>query len=224
MFSREKFLKLFFYGGVSILVLIAIAMFTPKSEPTFPPLESFGSQLDPARRQVLLDRIKQYQDKASANPTDADPWLQMGINQTELGALPWAIKSYQKAGELAPGSFLSFYNLGELYVRTGQYDKAEIAYATAIKADPVRTNLYRPLVQLYQQYLPEKKEKIPQLLNAGLALTENSNSVELLSLLGSYYVSVGDRENSIKAYERLAEIFPNNSAAKEQLDKLKAQQ
>ncbi len=222
MVSREKFLKLFFYGGLTVLVILLAGMFWSGRTPELPPLESFGQHLPPERRQVLLDRIKNYQEKITANPTDADAWLQTAINQTELGAIPWAIKSYQKAGELAPGSFLAFYNLGELYVRTREYEKAEIAYATAVKNDPVRTNLYRPLVQLYSQHLTEKKNKIPQLLNAGLALTPNKDAQDLLGMLAAYYQSVGDRTQAIATYERLVRANPKNTSAKTELEKLKA--
>ncbi len=206
---------------VIVLVLLGSMLFQKDKPAGLPPIESYGQDLPQADREKFLTRIAQYQQLVRDNPKVADHWLQLGINQDALGALPHAIISYKKAGELAPNSFLPFLNIGNIYVTMGNYAEAEVAYFTAVKDDPIKVYLYRPLVELYEQHLTNKKYKVPELLNAGLKQEALKENPELLGMLAVYYKDNGDVTNAIPVYERLIKADPSNTAAKDELAELK---
>ncbi len=222
MLSREQFLKLFFVSGLGILLILLVVMLMKREAPVnLPPLESYGQDLAPEAKARLIARIADYEQKAKDNPKDGDTWLQLGINQNTLGATPYALISYKKSAQINPKSFLPFLNLGNIYVKMGAYSDAERAYFTALQDDPIKVYLYRPMVELYEQHLTQKKYKVPELLNAGLkqeALLENQ---ELLGMLAVYYKDAGDRANAIPVYERLVRADPTNDTAKRELEELK---
>ncbi len=222
MLSREKFLKVFLIGGIGVLLLLLAAIILPiKKQSALPPIESYGQDLAPADRERFLTRIKEYEQKAKDNSTSADAWLQLGINQEALGAQAYAINSYKKAASINTKSFLPYLNLGNIYVKMGEYSNAEQAYFRALQNDPIKVYLYRPLVELYEQHLTQKKYKVVELLNAGLKEEPLYENAELLGMLAVYYKDAGDVANAIPVYERLVRADPTNDTAKEELAELK---
>ncbi len=59
-------------------------------------------------------------------PEDGTVWLIYGNYKSRLGATDTALEAYQRAKELMPDDVEVDYNLGLLYVKLGDYDKAAV--------------------------------------------------------------------------------------------------
>lgn len=59
-----------------------------------------------------------------ADPKDADAWNYIGFSDRMLGRFPESLVAYQKALAINPDHIGANEYLGELYVRTGETDKA----------------------------------------------------------------------------------------------------
>ena len=223
MESRDKLLRVFFYSGIGLLIVLAGAFAYSFFSPIFPgrpSYDEFGNNLAPELREKIIERIGKYEELTENEPNIGDHWLQLALSREQLGDFQGAIAANQKAAQYSAGSFLPFLNLGNLYTRLGQYDQAESSYDQAVKNDPVRVSLYRPYVELYSQYLTKKHSKAPELLTAALQLDALKENPELLGLLAVYYRDQGMRDEAIAAFRRLVRADPDNAAAREELEKL----
>ncbi len=219
--TREQFLK-YWAGGIIAILLVLGGVGVWYWKDVSPALEDqFGQHLDPAERTHLVELIQKYKDLANKEPKNADHWLQLGFHKEKLGNVKGAIASYEKSAQLNPKAFLPFEQVGVLYEKTGQYERAERAYLAAIQNDPVKTYLYLPLVALYMNYVPQKKSLVPELLTAGLNIEGNKDDPALLEMLAVFYKNTGDVKNAISAYEKLLSVTPGNATARAELGELK---
>jgi len=221
MLEREKWIRYFVWLSLIVVLLVggvAAYSFLVRDQLS---LEQFGKDLPPEKRARTIELIEKYKTLIKKEPNNPDHWLQLGLNLEQLGDVYGAIKSDEKAAQLGPRAFGTFSVLGALYEKTHQYERAEVAYLTAIKDDPARTFLYAPLVSLYTNYITGKKNKIPELLTAGMALPGNQENPALLEMLAVHYKNEHDVPNAISTYERLLRATPGNATAKEELKELK---
>ena len=98
-----------------------------------------------------LESLKQALDLDENNSTALNLFGAMLNAQNS----PECIKYYEKSLQINRNSYLSYNGLGNFYLKTGQFDKAENSYDKAIKINPKRS------AKIYKNraYLREKQNK-----------------------------------------------------------------
>ena len=119
-----------------------------------------------------LQSLKQAVD-LDANNSTALNLLGAAMNEQNS---PECVKYYEKCIEINNRSFLSFNGLGNFYLKTNQFEKAEDCYSKAIEIDPKRS------AKIYKNraYLREKQNK-------------NSDAKDDLKNYLKYYSKAPDR-------------------------------
>lgn len=186
------------------------------------PYAQLGASLSADQRELYIRELKKYDAEYQKKPNDYSVLMQIAFYREHLGDPNTAINAYIKAGEVSPNNFLSFGNLGNLYVELGDYDRAEAAYKKALANDLQKGYLYRNLIDLYNQHMSAKKAEIEKILKEGLAIPENSNSVELMIFLAAYYQDAGKKLEAIATMKQILSIDAKNTYALEGLKRLQA--
>lgn len=83
-----------------------------------------------------MNTVAQLESDAAANPTDADGWIKLGNYCFDNGLPEKAIVAYQRALELAPMKVGVWSDIGVMYRRTKQFEKAIDAFEHAASLDP----------------------------------------------------------------------------------------
>ncbi len=81
-------------------------------------------------------KILQLEQYLKTNPTDAEAWTQLGNHLFDTNQYSNAINAYKKSLELAPGKIGVITDLGVMYRRNKQPQKAIEAFDKAISIDP----------------------------------------------------------------------------------------
>jgi len=167
--------------------------------------------------------LQEYRDakaKLKQDPEDFGAYFEIGFVKAEFNDYPGAIEAYKKSYELNPNSMIALNNLGDVYAKMKNYSKSEEMYQESIAKFPDYTQSYYALIDLYQNYMPEKKAEIEKVLLKGLAgLPTDQN---LLSLLAGYYRETKQIDKAIAVYEKILELRPNDNLIKEEIESLKA--
>ena len=216
---RQKKIIYLFFGLVILAVVLLLAMGIRQAILERRPLSSnIEMELTDEERAIKEQEVADALDAIAENPEDFSSYTALALAYEDLGNYVGAEKTYKKMNELSPLNFLSFSNLGNLYRRQQLYEAAEEMYLRTIANAPRKTDLTRPLVDLYTYNLPEKKSEIPKILEKGLA--EVPNSVELLRQLAAFYRQEGPKEKAIEIYERLLPLDQDNETARKEYQQL----
>ena len=93
-----------------------------------------------AQRQLLPDQlhqaVKEYEKAASLSPNDYRYWMSLGTALEQWGEVERGEKALRRATELAPSYAYPRWYLGNLLLRSGQYDQAFVELRRAADADP----------------------------------------------------------------------------------------
>jgi tetratricopeptide (TPR) repeat protein len=129
------------------------------------------------------------------------------MTPTQREALNQALQQYVDAALVAAEHPQSHVNLGLLYLRLGQLDKAERAYLRAIQLDPSYAVAYVNLADLYrQQQMDEKVEAT--LIAARTAVGDNAAVEHSLGLL---YVRSKRQSQAIQALAKASRLDASNA-------------
>lgn len=101
-----------------------------------------------------------FKSLASAYPTFAGPWINLGILQAKSGHLDEAEKSLKSAIERNANSATAYNQLGIVYRKLGRFKEADDAYQHAIEADPNYANAYLNLGVLCDLYLQQPQRAL----------------------------------------------------------------
>ncbi|MFB5598115.1 MAG: tetratricopeptide repeat protein, partial [Nitrosopumilaceae archaeon] len=121
---------------------------------------------------AAFESLKQALDLDKNNPTALHLFGAMLNAQNSLEC----VKYYEKCLQINKNSYLTYNGLGNFYLKTGQFDKAEDSYNKAIKINPKRS------AKIYKNraYLREKQNK-------------NSDAKDDLKNYLKYYPKAPDR-------------------------------
>lgn len=127
-----------------------------------------------------------------------------------------AINQYKKSIELLPSNSESHYNLGVVYMATGQNELARESFENAIKIVPNKVAALNNLGVLYFQ--SKNYEKAKEYFNK--CLEYQPDFQKALANLGAIYHNMGDFVLAKKFYLRALAINPNDQNTRNNLNNL----
>src|SRR3989339_44291 len=196
--TREKKRQIILIAGVIVLVAVVLGLFW-----------------------MAFTAEDRAMAKAAGNHPQGEKFLQQYRDaKAEFKDYPGAIESYKKSYEFNPNSMIALNNLGDIYTRMENYSKAEEMYLESIGKFSDYTQSYYALIDLYRNYMQEKKENIEKVLLKGLEGLPNDQN--LLSLLAGYYRETKQIDKAIVIYEKILALRPNDLLIKEEIENLKA--
>jgi len=131
-----------------------------------------------------------------------------------------AIDFYKEAMKLDPGASAIGEELAELYVQTGQMERATQQANELIKVNPSNANAHKIMARIYSRQIGDPDQgKIDQaMLKSAVAeyqkITEiNPKDTESLSMLARLYRVSRDEAGAEKCYRAILEVDPNDDDA-----------
>lgn len=152
---------------------------------------------------------------------DASPLIFAGDNGDRKSYIK-AIELYEKAAAIGNNNvWVPFLNIGNIYKKMGEYDKAEAAYNKALEISKYGSEtVYLQKIDLYQYYLKKSNEEIIKIYEESLkTLVENGNVVVKYA---SFLRDIGENEKALAYYKILLDRFPDNELYKEEIANLEA--
>ena len=126
----------------------------------------------------------------------------------EMGRIEDALPALHRAAELAPHSVSRYLQLGTALLRTSDLRGAEEAFKKALQSNP---GALQPAVSLINLYKDQNRQIEARAIVREL-ITENSDRVGILALLGSMSVDLKDPEGAIMALKYIEMIDSNHNA------------
>ena len=130
------------------------------------------------KQNILKDNTEAFESLKQALEIDENNVTALNLFGAMLNAQnsPECVKYYEKCLQINKNSYLTYNGLGNFYLKTGQFDKAENSYNKAIKINPKRS------AKIYKNraYLREKQNN-------------NSNAKDDLKNYLKYYPKASDR-------------------------------
>ncbi|HLD23136.1 MAG TPA: tetratricopeptide repeat protein, partial [Sulfuricurvum sp.] len=120
-----------------------------------------------------------------------------------------AIQSYQKAIKLNPKYSDAYYNLGIVYGKEDEYDKAIEVYQRAIELNPKNDKAYNNIGVIYKN-----KEEYDKAIEAHQKAIElNPKNDKAIINIGNIYYIKEECDKAIEVYQKVIELNPKNDAA-----------
>lgn len=127
-----------------------------------------------------------------------------------------AINAYKRSIQLLPGNSDAHYNLGVVYMATGQDDKAKVSFQNVINLEPTNVNALNNLGVIYFRSF-QFQQAIPLFEKC---LEVNPNFQNAIANLGAVYHNEGNLGKAQQYYLRALELNPNDVNTRNNLGKL----
>ncbi len=171
------------------------------------------------------DRVTQWQEQFEAAKEmvleaadNFNSWKIIGALHKAIGNYEAARDVWEYMGIIRPENSLSFGNLGDLYMGfLVDFEKAEYNLLRAMQNEPQGMTYYRNLHTLYASGY--KKELADDVLLTGFKA--NPESVNLMTLLASFYRDEGDIARALEWFEKALALDAENEAVKQEVERLK---
>ena len=183
-------------------------------------LRNYVMSLFSGEEENLPEDIKAAYEALKNDPSDTSAYIKIAAWKKDNGKLEDAIELYEKALEVKPDDTLLLMNSADLYIRNEQYPEAAGAYVKVMEVNPKWLAAYRSLADLYRYQMPERQIEIPSILKRGLE-ANSENEIYFVAPIAIYYKDFGPEDEAIRWYERLIELDPENTTAKNELEELK---
>jgi tetratricopeptide (TPR) repeat protein len=180
----------------------------------------YVTSLFTGEKEELPENIQTAYETLKDDPSNIDAYMTLALWERDKGELEEAIKLYETALEIRPDDTLLLMNSADLYIRNEQYAEAAGVYVKVMESNPKWLAAYRSLADLYRYQMPERHIEIPSILKKGLE-ANSDNELYFVGPIAVYYKDFGPTDEAIKWYERLLELDPENTTAKNELEELK---
>jgi tetratricopeptide (TPR) repeat protein len=157
-----------------------------------------------------------YAAAIQADPSFADPYLNLGVLQFGENDYPNAIKNFKKYTELAPDDYNGYKNLGFACVEAGDIKNGAAAFDGGLALEPKDEELLKGYANLY--YRADNWEKSIERFNAYLAVFPDDSRA--LTNLARAYSEIGKTEEAIATYEKAIRADPKYNMPHFQLGNL----
>lgn len=217
MSSSDKKKIIILIAVFVVLVATGIALnFWQKQMPQEP--ENINKESNKLTEEQI-EKLQKAEQAIKDDPSNNVAWVELGNLQKGLKLFDKSIYSYNQALTLQPGDALALNNLANLYSDLKEYEKAEEYLLKLIEANYKWIQAYTDLADIYRFNLPEKRDKIPEILEMGYEKNPDKQAV-FLRYLAVYHKDFGDKEKAIKNYQELLKLEPENKTAKLELEQL----
>jgi Tfp pilus assembly protein PilF len=161
-----------------------------------------------------------YQNAMKYAPQNPIVQVNLANELANLGHYDRALPLYLSALQRDPSSWLSNYNLGYAYYRTGKFSEAENYLKRAIQIDDKDPDqfIYLALAQM------DQGELTPATENAEHALQRGPLSPGFHFVLAKILEASGNRERAIAEYRAEVLSHPENGQARSELQRLQSSQ
>ncbi|MEO0131429.1 MAG: tetratricopeptide repeat protein [candidate division WOR-3 bacterium] len=149
-------------------------------------------------------------------------YIQQGNIYQSVKKFPEAIRSYQKALEVAPKNILVHYSLLQCYISLNRARDAynEVQYITYLANENPALKYYEQLA--WARYNIAMRNFSEAAINLETAAELAPYDAETYYLLGAVYLTLGKNNLAIKAFEKTIELDPLHTEAQRALTLLKS--
>jgi cytochrome c-type biogenesis protein CcmH/NrfG len=215
---KSKKIQILLVVGVIILIAVVFGLFWMAF--TAEDRSMAKAAKEHPQGEKFLQEYRDAKAKAQKDPEDFGAYFEIGFVKAEFRDYQGAVEAYKKSYELNPNSIVALNNLADVYTKMKNYVKAEEMYLESIGRFPAYVQSYYAIIDLYQNFMPEKKAEIEKVLLKGLeGLPTDQN---LLSLLAGYYRDTKQNDKAVAIYEKILELRPNDNLIREEIESLKA--
>lgn len=163
------------------------------------------------------EAAKVLREATKSNPEDSKAQFLLGIALYNQQDFQGAIKAYEKAIAIDPKNVEAYNNLGNVYRDQKNYEKAEEYYRKAIEVNTLFSYGYTNLALMLDS--TGKKADAVGVLELGAK--NMPTNLDLLSLLGNFYIETKDWNKAIATYEQILTVDPNHKDAKTRIEEIK---
>lgn len=169
--------------------------------------------------QDFTKAVKYYNLAAKRGRLNSEILLKQGISNYAIQDFSESEKSYNQILKSTPGDYQALNNLGNIYRDQGEYDKAKEYYLKALAIDPKSAATYNNLSLVYR--MQGKTDEEIKLLEDAIGKIENKDDkISFYLALGYLYKNNGQKDKAMEVYNKILELDPENSQAKDALVKL----
>lgn len=149
--------------------------------------ERFRDEFSTLKRIGLRLKSRKYRDRFTADNTDVDAAMQIGIIYGKAGETFDALNVFEKVLEIEPGHSAALNNVGNIHLLEKRYEEAVLAYEKAVTIEPDDALLWVNLARCY--VFMDNKEKAresfgkAQEIDAGVVQKYRVLAMELLSAI-----------------------------------------
>ena len=224
-----KLLNKAYQGGWTlrlVLVLLAVsatlfvaARKKPRAKSVQPVITAALSENDAKRfKYFYLEAVRQQQKGNFAaafdllrhcldiNPSAPEAYFALSSYYSEMQDDSTMLACMEKAAQLSPENVTYLERLGQVFIKTHDYDKATEVYEQLAANSPGRTDVLGILIQLYQH--ADNYDKVISTLER-IETLEGSSEDLTLSKMQVYSIQ-GDKKKEIKELRNLARQHPND--------------
>ncbi len=172
------------------------------------PLVRFNLAAAYEKGKKAQEAAAEYQKVLLLKPDDLDALQRLAGLEMSAKKYEEATRHYERIVKLSPKKAVIYANLGLAYGELGRHKLSADNYEKAIKNGAKEPQLLYNLAYAYEQ-LGKMKEAIGQYEKYALA----HPTVQVMKLLGAYYVKEKQYDNALVSYKKLASIAPRNAQA-----------
>lgn len=156
--------------------------------------------------------IEQFKKVLDLTPNSSIAYSNLGGSYYYNGQIEEARRMFVESLALENNAFAAN-NLAGIYYLEREYEEAIKMYKIAVNASPDRYDLWGNLAGTYEisgQSAQAREAYLTAIEKAHQQLEINSEDVQTLAFMGSYYSDINDTTNALKYIRRAAELNPSN--------------
>lgn len=177
-------------------------------------------EIEPWRFEIeeYLEKLTARGDKSDTgkNP-DVETLYTASQKRVEAGDLPGAVEYLKKIIDIDSSNALAYNDLGVIYYRMGDKEKAFEHYQTAAEQMPHNHIFLKNIADFYCHEQGNLQEALPIYMKI---LSEEPTDIEILMTMGIINIHLNRIDDAKIFFDRVLDIEPWNIEANEQLEKL----
>ena len=162
-------------------------------------------------------RIELLLQATGLNPQSAEPFWELANAYVSQKQNDLAEKAYQQALQIKPGFQWPIRSLAQLYLDEGRFNDSLNLLESFLAKKFFIESPEREYILLSQTYLALQKPTAA-IEASRTALSYNPSNPTALLIQGDAYLATGDKTKAREAYQKVLQLEPTNTAAKQHLE------
>lgn len=195
---------------LSIFLIFSLVQLAFSQNEDKDPVQLFNQAQDAHEKGDLKTALKLYEEALKIAPEFPEAEFQRGNALQSLGRESEAETAFRRAVELRENWILPMTSLGEILVKNGKFNEAEIVLSKLIQLDANNSQAYLSLAELRL-----KTKASPETLKALLQQIQGLKNSDALiwAARGVIEVKLGDKVSARNSLEKSLALEPKNSFA-----------